>query len=791
MNLFPFLIFVGILILYSYEYEIIEMSSYERKTVQYTDKRTFFIFKYNHTFTRLDNSTTSHLTIRVFPANTYFYFYIYKEEKDIQEENGNFKNYINDAKYTKITTGHMNIGVTYSHVFYIAIKYTYISYQPYAFDATFGFYSSNSLTEVKKVFYHDYLYSQTLNYSFFISENHSKYVRIGSKGWTSSSTTYLEVLECDSNNTKNVTFKKQSTYFEDFIKLKQNHSYYFNFRLLRSLYTFTDERIYLYLMQTNYSGIIHVEKNKEEFEIFPIIGGLNLSLDISSIREGYKLVFEYNKDWSSNLYKVFKAYGYNTNDTNNINNSTYVMPLVVTDDFKYKDYCKGDICKNGIIRNNSNINTVLFTIPKSQNYVKFIKFRYGKEEFVPPTHVVFTCLLSLLIASPNIIMYIVRKKKKRMTASITTLIMNLILNFGYGNFLGEFIGLGGYDSFMLGQSLLTIYVIACFAFLIMQCCCKKRGYFDVIYNLCNKLDDSRSFHELVSYNRKLPPILFVGAYAQHQESREVWKEYEKVKRKVYRYETSYYSDGSSYTHKYFDHYETDYEYRTTHYSDWGRVDQGGGRFYSCPGSHSSRYDKDVEYRTVETWRREKEYKYKSWQDETRSITNLVYCTIVEATFSPHIIFDKESKDIMNLMKDDLYKEGKRHDTDVYTYDNFTYPQFITKHTCSLNDEEYQRIKNKFSRKRWYFTWIILFILGYSSLLESYARYEIGKVPIVITKSVSSVLNKRANYNTYDDYPPQIVFSYSLTKIQTNRIQRKIKKGEADITELENPLVVIN
>ena len=121
----------------------------------------------------------------------------------------------------------------------------------------------------------------------------------------------------------------------------------------------------------------------------------------------------------------------------------------------------------------------------------------------------------------------------------------------------------------------------------------------------------------------------------------------------------------------------------------------------------------------------------------------------------------------------------------------TYPQFITKHTCSLNDEEYQRIKNKFSRKRWYFTWIILFILGYSSLLESYARYEIGKVPIVITKSVSSVLNKRANYNTYDDYPPQIVFSYSLTKIQTNRIQRKIKKGEADITELENPLVVIN
>ena len=102
-------------------------------------------------------------------------------------------------------------------------------------------------------------------------------------------------------------------------------------------------------MQTNCSNIIHIEKNKEEFEEFPIIKGLNLSLDISSIREGYKLVFEYNKEWYSYPDKMFKAYGYSTNDTNKINNSTYIMPLVVTDDFKYKDYCKEEIpklCKN-------------------------------------------------------------------------------------------------------------------------------------------------------------------------------------------------------------------------------------------------------------------------------------------------------------------------------------------------------------------------------------------------------------------------------------------------------------
>ena len=91
MSLLPFFIYLSILILYSYEYEIIDMPMYERKTVQYTDKKTFFIFKYNHTFIRQDNTTSSTLTMKVFPTNKNFYFYIYKEEKDIKEEMGILK----------------------------------------------------------------------------------------------------------------------------------------------------------------------------------------------------------------------------------------------------------------------------------------------------------------------------------------------------------------------------------------------------------------------------------------------------------------------------------------------------------------------------------------------------------------------------------------------------------------------------------------------------------------------------------------------------------------------------
>jgi len=42
-------------------------------------------------------------------------------------------------------------------------------------------------------------------------------------------------------------------------------------------------------------------------------------------------------------------------------------------------------------------------------------------------------------------------------------------------------------------------------------------------------------------------------------------------------------------------------------------------------------------------------------------------------------------------KNDLYKEGKTYDTDFNTITDYTYSGFISKHTCSLNNEEYQRI----------------------------------------------------------------------------------------------------
>ena len=48
--------------------------------------------------------------------------------------------------------------------------------------------------------------------------------------------------------------------------------------------------------------------------------------------------------------------------------------------------------------------------------------------------------------------------------------------------------------------------------------------------------------------------------------------------------------------------------------------------------------KKTEYRIVETWRKENEYKYKSWEDETGNLYNIEYFIIIDATFISENLF---------------------------------------------------------------------------------------------------------------------------------------------------------
>ena len=433
------------------------------------------------------------------------------------------------------------------------------------------------------------------------------------------------------------------------------------------------------------------------------------------------------------------------------------------------------ICIDGIEKKSDDIKKVIFKIPKPGNGIQYIQFRYGVRTFIPPSHVIYSCLFGLILALPNLIMFYIRKKKTKMSASRLTLFMNIFLNVTYGNLLGYLIGIGGYYSLELGKNLFSLYVIVCIVQLILQLRSQKRGYFDVIYNLCHKINDSKTLLEIVNYNRKVPPKIVIGCYADHEESRQVWIEYELYSKPVYESRLIYDRYGYSHFETYISHYVDDYRYYTTHYSKWGRVENGGGKFYGIPGSQSSRYDKSTEYKTVETWREEKNYEYKSWEDETGNIYDIEYFTIIDAVFITEIYLDKKSENNINDIKNKLIEFGKTQDTNVHSYVNYTIPQLISKHTCILNDYEYQKIKKKYCNFYGYFCWFVTFILSYSSLFEFYARYEVGTKNISIIKRISSKNDKRAVYLCNDENIPNIHISYISTKLQKAQELKKEKK----------------
>ena len=109
---------------------------------------------------------------------------------------------------------------------------------------------------------------------------------------------------------------------------------------------------------------------------------------------------------------------------------------------------------------------------------------------------------------------------------------------------------------------------------------------------------------------------------------------------------------------------------------------------------------------------------------------------------------------------------------------------IYKHNCSLNDEEYQRIKKRFANCCGYFWWFVLFVLGYSSIFETFARYVISKELIIIKKYISFEDDCRASYMKKDENPPSITFNFIYTK-------NKNKKGILDEKALETPLIIID
>ena len=195
-------------------------------------------------------------------------------------------------------------------------------------------------------------------------------------------------------------------------------------------------------MESDFSEMISL--NMDQNYNLPIIGGLKILLDISSVKKKNKIIIEYNKIW---YLESFMAYGYNTSNVNDIKNMEGITLDLIDEE------CDNNICKVSITKSSSDLKKVLFQVPKDRKKFKYIEFKHKKTNFfTTPDHPFFSCLLGLLLAIPNIIWFITRRIKRKMAATYCTFFMNLLLNMAYGALVGGLIGLGNEASYIIAMS---------------------------------------------------------------------------------------------------------------------------------------------------------------------------------------------------------------------------------------------------------------------------------------------------------------------------------------------------
>lgn len=238
---------------------------------------------------------------------------------------------------------------------------------------------------------------EILAYTFTIPSNHKDYIRVGAIGWVNNPTTNLTLYD-ESNVIK---YSNKSKEFEDYINIKNYESAYINVIFNCTSPEFICKN-FIYLMQSDYKDMISVNKDKDYS--LPIIGGLDILLDLSSIKSNKKIIFEYNKEWYSE-FDSFSAYGFNTNNEYDIKNNGISLDIIDKN-------CKNNICKGSITKSSSDLKTIILKIPKDTKKHKYIDFRYEVHNSTP-NHPYFSCLLGLLLSMPNIIWFIARRIKKK------------------------------------------------------------------------------------------------------------------------------------------------------------------------------------------------------------------------------------------------------------------------------------------------------------------------------------------------------------------------------------------
>lgn len=552
-----------------------------------------------------------------------------------------------------------------------------------------------------------------------------------------------------------------------------------------------------FITLSNYSNIIPVEINTENFQEIPSFSGINLLLDMSTINKNHRMLVEYEGKWE---FDTFKVEGYDTDDLHIIDTTSGTELKLLKE-----ENCKHDgICKVYILKNSYDLKKAIFKVPNppTRDFYSF-QIRYGKQEYYYK-NILPSLALGFALSIPNIIIQIIRKIKGKNTSSCFSLSMNILLNFSYGFIIGRYIKIAGNNCLIIGFSLLGIFIVVLLGVILISWCDKFETILlgEIVFRELDTFQELKTLREIFNYCKKLPPKISFKAVGMHEESREVWKEYKEEFTEIHRTSVHENINGEISSYRSTEYFGRSKKLVGEHYSPWKRTEKGGEKM----NSNYENKGKSFEKRIVQTWNKELDYKYGSWQDNTVLSDSLLKSNYLEliVNIDFELQFDKEAKEGIDKTKKDLINEGKKNDTDIISNEYIYCPDLPKIQKCYKDESAIAKVKelhasNQKKKKIFIIFWIISFFLGYSSIVELYLEPQkiIPKnISIKFIKLVSGKKKYRAEYmkkdENFDDKKDtqsninkfgNIILDYDLEGVEEN------EKDEDEIMlELEKKLI---
>ena len=260
-----------------------------------------------------------------------------------------------------------------------------------------------------------------------------------------------------------------------------------------------------------------------------------------------------------------------------------------------------------------------------------------------------------------------------------------------------------------------------------------------------RLKLNKTLNQAINENRELPPRLTIKTKISYEVSQEVLEIYGPVEvfdEPIRLLALNEFGDEVVYNQQrslgMID------GYIRSEYSEWKRVDQGGGKLTYTQKNPKLKKGQRKEIKTKVSDRntfKNHIFRYKSWQDETNFIINNNNDNFLDIKFVYEIKFDSSAEESIKKFKKEITDKEKSEGNRTEFEDIFDVPNFKENAFCV-------REKNYNKELKYLILGIIINLLGFSSFVNLFAKKEVDKIEIKILKSFSSSEQYK---NKYDEH----------------------------------------